>query len=171
VARDSGDCQGSQLTNQRAASLMVGCSSIIMAWQCSVTQDCSPASSLPFTIVSGRKGPTKQAKHLTQSPFRRICVSAMAEEHQPTVKPTVTFNSGSSESSPPDLRILHYNDVYHLDPSSAEPQGGIARFITVCNEYREDQRYQGQPELVTLFSGDAFNPSLESSITKGQHDT
>lgn len=83
-----------------------------------------------------------------------------------SAEPSVTFSSGR-ESSPPDLRILHYNDVYHIDPSSAEPVGGAARFITVCNEYRDSERFAGQPELLTLFSGDAFNPSLESSITKG----
>jgi len=81
----------------------------------------------------------------------------------------VTFKSGSDLSTPPDLRILHYNDVYHLDPSSAEPVGGVARFQTVVNEYRSGDKFQGQPELVTLFSGDVFNPSLESSITKGSH--
>lgn len=81
--------------------------------------------------------------------------------------PFVTFNSGRNSATPPDLRILHYNDVYHVDPSSAEPVGGVARFITVCKEYREDDRYRDQPRLVTLFSGDVFSPSLESSITKG----
>lgn len=46
--------------------------------------------------------------------------------------------------------------------------GGIARFQTLCNSYASsDEKYAGQPELVTLFSGDAFNPSLESSVTKG----
>jgi hypothetical protein len=88
-------------------------------------------------------------------------------ESPPTAEPTVTFSSGRDVTSPPDLRLLHYNDVYHLDPSSAEPVGGIARFMTVCKEYRDAERFRGQPELVTLFSGDVFNPSLESSITKG----
>lgn len=94
-------------------------------------------------------------------------------------RPTVTFSSGrtqqdgfafsSQPDSPPDLRLLHYNDVYHLDPSSAEPKGGIARFITAVNQYRSKDRFRGEPELITLFSGDAFNPSLESSVTKGEH--
>jgi hypothetical protein len=74
-------------------------------------------------------------------------------------EPSVTFSSGQSSASPPDVRILHYNDVYHLDPSSAEPVGGIARFITVCKEYKEHDKYQGQPALVTLFSGDVFSPA------------
>lgn len=58
--------------------------------------------------------------------------------------------------------------VYHIDASSAEPVGGIARFKTVINEYRDGARFKGQPELLTFFSGDAFNPSLESSVTKGK---
>jgi 5'-nucleotidase len=81
---------------------------------------------------------------------------------------SITFSSGRETTTTPDLRILHFNDVYHLDPSSADVCGGVARFVSVCKEYREDERFQGQPELVTLFSGDVFNPSLESSITKGQ---
>lgn len=91
--------------------------------------------------------------------------SAAAAGYSPG--PSVTFSSGHASASPPDLRILHYNDVYHLDPSSAEPVGGIARFMTVCKEYKESLKYKGQPDLVTLFSGDVFSPSLESSITKG----
>lgn len=84
-----------------------------------------------------------------------------------SAEPSITFSSGQDVNTPPALRLLHYNDVYHLDPSSAEPAGGVARFMTVCKEYRDDERFRGQPDLITLFSGDAFNPSLESSVTKG----
>lgn len=91
----------------------------------------------------------------------------MASPTSFSTEPQSTFSSGRDTGSPPDLRILHYNDVYHVDPSSAEPVGGIGRFITVCKEYRDAERYKGQSELVTLFSGDVFSPSLESSITKG----
>jgi hypothetical protein len=38
--------------------------------------------------------------------------------------------------------------------------------VTVVNSYRDGSQFTGQPELVTLFSGDAFNPSIESSVTK-----
>lgn len=88
-----------------------------------------------------------------------------------TTKPCAdeVFTCGSPSTTPPDLRLLHYNDVYHLDSSSAEPVGGIARFMTVVKDYQEGHRFQGQPGCLTLFSGDAFNPSLESSITKGSH--
>jgi len=75
--------------------------------------------------------------------------------------------SDGEENPAPEIRLLHFNDVYHVDASSAEPVGGIARFQTVCNYYRDNERFKGQPNLVTVFSGDAFNPSLESSVTKG----
>ncbi|OAG38327.1 hypothetical protein AYO21_07447 [Fonsecaea monophora] len=80
----------------------------------------------------------------------------------------VTYTAGDT-STPPDLRLLHFNDVYHLDAFSREPVGGVTRFQTVCNYYRNDERFSGQPDLIPLFSGDAFNPSLESSVTKGRH--
>ncbi|KAL5596381.1 hypothetical protein BROUX41_006678 [Berkeleyomyces rouxiae] len=81
---------------------------------------------------------------------------------------SITFKSPRQPDSPPNVRLLHYNDVYHLEQSSSEPVGGLPRFIGVVNEYREaaETRKTG---LVTVFSGDAFNPSLESSVTKGEH--
>ncbi|KAF7192848.1 Protein 5NUC [Pseudocercospora fuligena] len=83
---------------------------------------------------------------------------------------SITYSSGADTSKPPDLRFLHYNDVYHVEPGSREPVGGIARFQTLCNSYHSsDPEYAGQPGLLTFFSGDAFNPSLESSVTKGKH--
>ncbi|QIW97667.1 hypothetical protein AMS68_003185 [Peltaster fructicola] len=70
---------------------------------------------------------------------------------------------------PPELRIFHYNDVYHVEAGSKEPVGGVPRFQTMRNFYANDTRFAGQSELLTFFSGDAFNPSLESTITKGKH--
>lgn len=82
----------------------------------------------------------------------------------------IVHNDGDHDhANPPDLRLIHYNDVYHVDAASAEPVGGIARFQTLINYYRNNARFHGQPRLVTVFSGDAFNPSLESSVTKGSH--
>ncbi|KAJ2903056.1 flagellar associated protein [Zalerion maritima] len=78
---------------------------------------------------------------------------------------STTYSSGRTDSGPPDLRLIHYNDVYHLDASSAEPVGGLSRFMTVIKEYQA----LSDPTPLTFFSGDAFNPSLESTITKGEH--
>ncbi|KAF2149289.1 5'-nucleotidase [Myriangium duriaei CBS 260.36] len=81
---------------------------------------------------------------------------------------SVTVKEHTADA-PPELRILHFNDVYHVEAGSRDPCGGISRFQTLCIQYKDDQAYAGQPELLTFFSGDAFNPSLESSVTKGSH--
>jgi 5'-nucleotidase len=90
----------------------------------------------------------------------------MPDKKAPPPNTSVTYKSESSGRAP-DLRLLHYNDVYHVDASSNEPVGGVARFMGLINQYRDDAKYQGQPSLLTFFSGDALNPSLESSVTKG----
>ncbi|EDN04962.1 2'3'-cyclic-nucleotide 2'-phosphodiesterase [Histoplasma capsulatum] len=80
---------------------------------------------------------------------------------------STTYDCG--RTGPPDLRLLHYNDVYHVEAGSAEPIGGTPRFQTLINYYRNHPRFANLPPLLTFFSGDAFNPSLESSVTKGRH--
>ncbi|OJJ50118.1 hypothetical protein ASPZODRAFT_1109296 [Penicilliopsis zonata CBS 506.65] len=69
----------------------------------------------------------------------------------------------------PDLRLIHFNDVYHVEPGSAEPIGGVPRFQSVINYYRDGPQFVSQPRILTLFSGDVYNPSLESTVTKGRH--
>ncbi|KAJ2829085.1 hypothetical protein FBU31_002771 [Coemansia sp. 'formosensis'] len=63
------------------------------------------------------------------------------------------------------LRILHFNDVYHVAPSTREPVGGAARFGSLMRTLQDNK---AMPTL-TLFSGDAYFPSLESSISRGEH--
>ncbi|KAK5634360.1 hypothetical protein RRF57_010074 [Xylaria bambusicola] len=87
----------------------------------------------------------------------------MPDRKNPPPNETVTYSSGAGNSRAPDLRILHYNDVYHVDSSSSEPVGGVARFMSLIEHYRKGPQFHGQSDLLTFFSGDAFNPSLESS--------
>ncbi|KAG0171895.1 hypothetical protein DFQ28_003804 [Apophysomyces sp. BC1034] len=65
------------------------------------------------------------------------------------------------------LELLHFNDVYHVSPNKDEPIGGASRFETAIQAARQES--SANPLL--LFSGDAFNPSLEGSITRGKHMT
>ena len=51
------------------------------------------------------------------------------------------------------IRIVHFNDVYNIEPSSIEPKAGAARFLTAVNCLKQEA-----PCLV-FFSGDAFSPS------------
>ncbi|KAJ2506380.1 hypothetical protein GGI11_006691, partial [Coemansia sp. RSA 2049] len=67
------------------------------------------------------------------------------------------------------LRILHFNDVYHVAAGSTEPVGGAARFKTLLQGLQHGSEAAGPPPTLTLFSGDAYFPSLESSISRGEH--
>ncbi|RAL03947.1 putative 5'-nucleotidase [Aspergillus ibericus CBS 121593] len=81
----------------------------------------------------------------------------------------LSVTHAAKQSGPPDLRLVHYNDVYHVEEGSAEPVGGVARFQSVIDHYRSDASFAGQPDILTFFSGDAYNPSLQSTVTKGRH--
>ncbi|EGD72662.1 hypothetical protein, variant, partial [Salpingoeca rosetta] len=72
-----------------------------------------------------------------------------SQQHTMTRKASVT-----------PLRFIHFNDVERVHEAKTEPVGGIARFITAINKYED---------TTVLFSGDAFNPSILSSATKGHH--
>jgi len=50
-----------------------------------------------------------------------------------------------------------------------EPVGGIARFVTRMRDLKAEAVARGEPEAICLFSGDAFNPSLTSTVTMGKH--
>lgn len=68
-----------------------------------------------------------------------------------------------------EYQVSYSNGPISSRSSSAEPAGGAARFQTLVNYYRSDPRFDQDPSLLTFFSGDAFNPSLESTVTKGRH--
>ena len=107
----------------------------------------------------------------------------LGDDEKPTAEEDVVYSD--KREGPPDLRFLHYNDIYHPEyemfPSavnvksaltsrseqSEEPVGGAGRFQTLCNYYRDDEKFKDQPKLITVFSGDAYNPSTESAVTRG----
>ena len=52
------------------------------------------------------------------------------------------------------ITILHFNDVYNIEPQvTQEPQGGAARMSQYVKSVKD-------LNPLVLFSGDAFNPSL-----------
>ena len=67
------------------------------------------------------------------------------------------------ENEPKDeiLRIIHFNDVYDIEPGDKDPIGGVSRFKTAIDDLRNDK-------TLVLFSGDAFSPSALSEIYKGE---
>ena len=64
------------------------------------------------------------------------------------------------------LRIVHFNDVYEVAETKGDLCGGPKRFSTVVKNLSAPEL---GPRPLLLFSGDALNPSLLSTSTKGQH--
>lgn len=62
----------------------------------------------------------------------------------------VSTISGGNMSQ--NLVILHFNDVYNVEPNPQEPVGGAARFCTAIKSFEH-------LNPLVLFSGDAFSPS------------
>eukprot|EP00092_Neocalanus_flemingeri_P029929 GFUD01032495.1.p1 GENE.GFUD01032495.1~~GFUD01032495.1.p1 ORF type:complete len:307 (+),score=77.60 GFUD01032495.1:110-1030(+) len=60
------------------------------------------------------------------------------------------------------LTILHYNDVYNISSRWREPVGGYRRFLTKLKSHKDKNP-------LVLFSGDALSPSLQSTVTHGEH--
>ncbi|XP_059471868.1 snake venom 5'-nucleotidase isoform X2 [Neocloeon triangulifer] len=59
------------------------------------------------------------------------------------------------------ITILHFNDVYNVEPADKEPVGGAARFVHVIKSLEH-------LNPLILFSGDAIAPSMLSTFTKGE---
>ena len=69
------------------------------------------------------------------------------------------------------LRIVHFNDVYNVQAAPREHVcGGAARFVSLLKSFRRGGAHYdaaaGEP--LVLFSGDAFNPSVMSTVTRGK---
>jgi len=71
------------------------------------------------------------------------------------------------------FKILHWNDVYKVGPHKNEAGGTIdvAQFSALVDDIRAAWTTlpNGQKDGLTLFSGDLFSPSVESTITRGSH--
>ena len=63
------------------------------------------------------------------------------------------------------LRILHFGDCYNIQEED-DGSGGAAKFVTALDHYRDEAK--SDSEVVTLFAGDMFGPSLISTVFEGQ---
>lgn len=57
-----------------------------------------------------------------------------------------------------NFTIVHFNDVYEIEPVSGGSQGGAARVAALINQVDDP---------LILFSGDLFSPSIMSSVYQG----
>lgn len=73
------------------------------------------------------------------------------------------------------LPILHWNDVYRVRPQKISPTSSetidVTQFAGLLDDIRNQWplRDDGQRDGLSLFSGDVFSPSVDSSVTRGSH--
>jgi 5'-nucleotidase len=73
------------------------------------------------------------------------------------------------------LQIIHFNDVYRVQPFKLEPTSpetiDVTQFAAMLDGIRGSWvvRSDGNKDGLVLFSGDIFSPSVESSVTRGSH--
>ena len=73
------------------------------------------------------------------------------------------------------LPVLHFNDVYRVQPFKPSPSShgtiDVTQWTAMLDDIRQQwaQRPDGKREGLVLFSGDVFSPSTESSVTRGSH--
>ena len=64
----------------------------------------------------------------------------------------VSFAETKTVTKSPQMTIVHFNDVYNIEPREKEPVGGAARFATKLASLRH-------LNPLVVFSGDCLNPS------------
>ncbi|KAI9466021.1 Metallo-dependent phosphatase [Lactarius psammicola] len=73
------------------------------------------------------------------------------------------------------LSILHWNDVYRVRPQKISPTSSetvdVTQFAGLLDDIRDQWslRDDGKRDGLSLFSGDVFSPSVDSSVTRGSH--
>ncbi|KAI9446638.1 Metallo-dependent phosphatase [Lactarius indigo] len=73
------------------------------------------------------------------------------------------------------LPILHWNDVYRVRPQKISPTSSetidVTQFAGLLEDIRDQWplRDDGKRDGLSLFSGDVFSPSVDSSVTRGSH--
>lgn len=77
---------------------------------------------------------------------------------------------------PVKLSVAHFNDVYQVSEQTLVINGkketiDVTRFATLLANVRQKwkDRSDGYKDGLTVFSGDLFSPSVESSTSRGRH--
>lgn len=89
--------------------------------------------------------------------------------------PAEAFALCSPRLKMPTLPILHFNDVYRVQPFKLVPSStetiDVTQWAAMLDDIRDTwtERIDGKHEGLVLFSGDVFSPSTESSVTRGSH--
>lgn len=119
----------------------------------SSTEQIQPAKPSPNINSNASTFPDKKASegqlHSTSQETEVVSAdkrTADVQKHSCDVGTTKTATKSRQ------LTILHFNDVYNIEPREKEPVGGAARFATKLASFKH-------LNPLIVFSGDCLNPS------------
>eukprot|EP01065_Artemidia_motanka_P047592 TRINITY_DN7486_c0_g1_i1.p1 TRINITY_DN7486_c0_g1~~TRINITY_DN7486_c0_g1_i1.p1 ORF type:complete len:1290 (+),score=373.23 TRINITY_DN7486_c0_g1_i1:60-3929(+) len=111
--------------------------------------------------VRRRVARAESAATTIQCCFRSRAARAARRQRRAAVDACLGENTASAWCKCKQVRLLHFNDVYHL---TIKGNPAAARLATALKAARN----RGPPSL-TLFSGDALSPSIQATVMKGAH--
>ena len=114
----------------------------------------------PFDNNNTSKFPSKK---ISEEQNQRNSASQESEEAVVDKRTASVQKNSCVNGTKRQLTILHFNDVYNIEPRDKEPVGGAARFATKVASLR-------YLNPLIVFSGDCLNPSTsEYSLLTNFH--
>eukprot|EP00040_Diaphanoeca_grandis_P026711 m.149997 g.149997 ORF g.149997 m.149997 type:complete len:677 (-) comp30700_c0_seq4:116-2146(-) len=122
-------------------------------------------------VVAGEREDTQlqtTVSHLEQGfldmAAKMLCQNAVYEAEKETMSSAI--ENLHQRSAIRTVNLLHFNDIYSLEPTEHEdPIGGASRFKAAVESAKEHMQ-----NPIIVFSGDFVGPSLDSIVTQGNHN-
>ncbi|KAL9974865.1 hypothetical protein ACROYT_G011963 [Oculina patagonica] len=99
---------------------------------------------------------TVQNNNLAKKPSGAVPEITKSDAGNRTVEERNSSVRTNTETKSTQMTILHFNDVYNIEPREKEPVGGAARFATKVASLRH-------LNPLIVFSGDCLNPSTNKA--------
>lgn len=119
----------------------------------SSTEQIQPAKHSPNINNNASNFPDKKASegqlHSTSQETEVVSADKRTADVQKHICDVGTTKAATKSRQ---LTILHFNDVYNIEPREKEPVGGAARFATKLASFKH-------LNPLIVFSGDCLNPS------------
>lgn len=133
---------------------------------CAAPSSCEPAADASVDAAPSPDAPRRLAEHVSASVS---AADADADAERSALEGEIRglerqLGAVRASGSRDPLRIIHFNDVYNVTEREQEPCGGAARFKGLLQQVSADG---GDGDALVLFSGDAFAPSVMSTVLKG----
>ena len=138
---------------------------LVQSWRTALNFDDEPAAGAQPPLSEAE---AETCRALAKKGCEPAAIATMVNADEASVRSalgeagaTVATAAPSAVAPASSITILHFNDVYNIE-HGGKPSGGAARFVAAIRAQKE-----ADPDALVFFSGDAFNPSIMSTMTAG----